>query len=220
MASLLFDLDGTLLDTITDLTNSVNHALSAAQLPLRSKNEVRAFLGNGIRNLLAQCVPTDCEQTVEETVFQTFKTHYAQHNCVATTPYEGVLPLLEQLQTQGHRMGILSNKVDSAVKVLNEKFFSSYITAAWGETAERPRKPAPEAVWALMEQLGAQTEQTYYIGDSEVDFHCARAAGIKSVLVLWGFRDKTDLYALGADYYIAQPHELLDILREESSVFS
>lgn len=208
-STLLFDLDGTLLDTLSDLADSVNYALSTHHLPLRSQREVRAFLGNGIHNLIAQSVPATLPQADLETVFQTFRAHYLDHCLDQTAPYPGVLDLLRRLQERGVKMGIISNKLQPAVSELNHLFFTDFIDIAIGESLTTRRKPHPNAVLHAMEQLNADPHTTLYVGDSEVDHATARAAGVASALVLWGFRDEPDLRLLHADHYLSSPHELL-----------
>lgn len=208
-STFLFDLDGTLLDTLNDLADSVNYALSTHHLPLRSQREVRAFLGNGIHNLIARSVPATLPQADLEAVFQTFRAHYLDHCLDQTAPYSGVLELLRRLQERGVKMGIISNKLQPAVSELNRLFFADFIDIAIGESPTTRRKPHPDAVLHAMEQLDANPHTTLYVGDSEVDHATARAAGVASALVLWGFRDEPDLRLLHADHYVSAPHELL-----------
>ena len=210
--TVLFDLDGTLLDTLTDLAGSVNHALRSNGLSERSAREVRAFLGNGIRDLVQQSVGTNCPLALFEAVFEDFRAHYRLHSLDATAPYAGIMPLLDQLQGLGVRMGIISNKVDEAVQGLHARFFGQAIELAVGERAGIPKKPAPDAVLHAMQALKADPATTLYVGDSEVDFATAQAAGIDCALVLWGFRDDEQLRPLGATHYVEQPAELLKIV--------
>lgn len=210
--TVLFDLDGTLLNTLTDLANSVNHALEVHQLPQRTTQEVRAFLGNGIHNLIEKSVPEGTDAALLEDVFRSFKAHYLDHGLDFTAPYEGIIPLLQSLQQKEVKMAIISNKVDAAVQQLNAKFFADYMDVAVGEKPNIRRKPAPDSVVEAMSQIGAQPETTLYVGDSEVDFATAQAAGVKCALVTWGFRDELDLRQLHADYYISEPMELLEVV--------
>lgn len=210
--AILFDLDGTLLDTLTDLTASINFALRTHGLPERKSTEVRAFLGNGIRNLVLKCVPKGTLPIDFESVFQTFKTHYVAHCLDATMPYEGILPLLSALKARGMKMGMVSNKLDAAVQDLNVRFFENYLSVALGESQTIRRKPHADGVNEAMKRLGVLPSETLYVGDSEVDFQTARTAGMPCALVLWGFRDENDLRKLGAEVYLKRPDELLSYL--------
>lgn len=210
--TVLFDLDGTLLNTLTDLSNSVNFALKAHELPERTVQEIRAFLGNGIRNLIEKSVPFNTSVEVLDKVFQSFKTYYLKHGLDYTTPYVGIMPLLEKLKKESFKMAIISNKVDAAVQQLNSQFFADYMDIAVGEKPNVKRKPAPDSVLFAIEALGAQPDTTLYIGDSEVDYETARAASVKCVLVTWGFRDERDLKLLKSDFYANSPEELYNII--------
>ena len=179
--TVLFDLDGTLLNTLTDLSNSVNYALNSHHLPQRTELEVRSFLGNGLES---------------------------------TAPYPGIISLLKALQQKSVKMAIISNKVDTAVQQLNKKFFSDYIGIAVGEKPQIRRKPEPDSVLLAMKALDANPATTLYVGDSEVDYETAHSAGIRCALVTWGFRDRPDLEALHADYYVNSPHELMAVISD------
>lgn len=212
--TVLFDLDGTLLNTLTDLSNSVNYALSSHHLPQRTELEVRSFLGNGIHNLIEKSVPENTPSELLEDVFQSFKSYYLQHGLDSTAPYPGIISLLKALQQKSVKMAIISNKVDTAVQQLNKKFFSDYIGIAIGEKPQIRRKPAPDSVLLAIKALDANPATTLYVGDSEVDYETAHSAGIRCALVIWGFRDRLDLEALHADYYVNSPHELMAVISE------
>ena len=212
--TVLFDLDGTLLNTLTDLSNSVNYALSSHHLPQRTELEVRSFLGNGIHNLIEKSVPENTPSELLEDVFQSFKSYYLQHGLDSTAPYPGIISLLKALQQKSVKMAIISNKVDTAVQQLNKKFFSDYIGIAIGEKPQIRRKPAPDSVLLAIKALDANPATTLYVGDSEVDYETAHSAGIRCALVTWGFRDRLDLEALHADYYVNSPHELMAVISE------
>ena len=152
--TVIFDLDGTLLDTLEDLTDAVNHALGAYNIPLRTIEEIRGFVGNGVRNLMLQAVPNGEKNPSFEEIFALFKEYYGEHCNDKTGPYAGVLALLEELKQQGYVMGIVSNKIDSAVKELNSKYFADYIQVAIGEKEGVQRKPAPDTVFAALQELG------------------------------------------------------------------
>ena len=206
----VFDLDGTLLDTLTDLAASVNHALQLHGLPPRSRAEVRRFLGNGVRNLMLQSVGGRLDEAEFEQALNDFRTHYGQHCMDATQPFPGIMDLLEALHRRQIPMAIVSNKLQSAVTELNRRFFAQYITTAVGESETVRRKPRPDAVLKALEEMGVQPAEAVYVGDSEVDWETARNAGTKLALVLWGFRDEADLRRLpGTDLFATQPANLL-----------
>ena len=212
--TVLFDLDGTLLNTLTDLSNSVNYALSSHHLPQRTELEVRSFLGNGIHNLIEKSVPENTPSELLEDVFQSFKSYYLQHGLDSTAPYPGIMSLLKALQQKSVKMAIISNKVDTAVQQLNKKFFSDYISIAIGEKPQIRRKPAPDSVLLAIKALDANPATTLYVGGSEVDYETAHSAGIRCALVTWGFRDRLDLEDLHADYYVNSPHELMSVISD------
>ena len=212
--TVIFDLDGTLLDTLDDLHESVNAALKKSGYPERSRNEVRAFLGNGIRRLVEQSVPEGISTEMCDKVFENFKTYYMEHCEDRTKPFEGIPEVLKELKKRGISMAIVSNKADSAVKELAEKYFKDKISVAIGEREGVKRKPEPDSVFEAMRILGAKKETTIYIGDSEVDRATAENAGVPCVLVTWGFRDEELLASLEADFLIHRPEELLEIVCE------
>ena len=204
----IFDLDGTLLDTLEDLKNSTNHALRTHHLPERTTVEVRRFVGNGVRRLIERAVPEGTPQDILEAVFTEFKAHYMNHCLDATVPYPGIIDMLRRLKMQGKRMAIVSNKLDPAVKELNEQFFKEYIDLAVGESDTVRRKPAPDMVNTILQTLGIAKEEMVYVGDSEVDLQTARNAGVGCISVLWGFRDKEILIANGATTFAKTPEEI------------
>ena len=205
----IFDLDGTLLDTLEDLKNSTNYALRTHHLPERTTEEVRRFVGNGVRKLIERAVPEGTPQDILEAVFAEFKAHYMNHCLDATAPYPGIMDMLSRLKAQGKRMAIVSNKLDPAVKELNERFFKGYIDEAVGESDTVHRKPAPDMVNTILNTLGTTKEETIYVGDSEVDLQTARNAGVRCISVLWGFRDKDILTANGATTFLSSPDDLI-----------
>lgn len=210
--AVIFDLDGTLLDTLQDLCGSTNAALRQYGYPERTVEEVRRFVGNGVKNLMLRALsiekPEDSPQFEE--VFAAFKTHYALHSNDNTKPYPGVMELLGRLQAAGIRMAIVSNKLDAAVKQLNEIYFKDYISVAIGENeaAGVRKKPAGDTVFAALGELGAAPEEAVYVGDSEVDIATAENAGLPCISVTWGFRDSEWLTAHGAHKLYASPEEV------------
>ena len=189
----IFDLDGTLLDTLDDLHAAVNHTLAQFGCPPRTREEVRQFVGNGARRLIAQAVPEGGD--VDETLAR-FREYYDAHCRVLTRPYEGILEALDEVREK-YPVAIVSNKPDSAVKILSDIYFGGIF--ARGEDVDCPRKPAPDMVFQTMAALGV--ERCVYVGDSEVDVLTACNAGVPCLSVLWGFRDKTVLEDAGAEYF-------------------
>ena len=207
--AVIFDLDGTLLDTLEDLRNSVNAALAEFGLPLRTLDEIRCFVGNGVRKLMIRAVPQGEEHPQFEQIFEYFKKHYGVHCNDTTGPYPDVLHLLNELQARGIRMGIVSNKIDSAVKELANIYFEGYMQSAIGEKEGVARKPAPDTAVHAMMELDVTPEHALYVGDSDVDIATAQNAGMECISVTWGFRDEEFLVQHGATNLIQQPLELL-----------
>lgn len=194
--AVIFDLDGTLLNTLEDLAASVNYALSAAGLPGRTIEEVRRFVGDGVRMLITRSVaPKNDEETIQS-VHQCFTQHYRENCENKTRPYDGILEMLAKLQKQGIAAAIVSNKIDFAVKKLAEKYFPGKITLALGDRDGVPRKPAPDALLEAIRLLDCR--HPLYVGDSDVDVQTAKNAGVDGIFVTWGFRSREELAAAGA----------------------
>jgi len=210
--AILWDLDGTLLDTLCDLTTAVNTALVGRGYPGRTAEEVRAFVGNGARSLIARALPPETDETVVEAVLSDFNTYYATHCREATAPYDGVLPLLTRLQAEGVRSGVVSNKPHYAVVPLAREYFGDRLELAVGSQDGVPRKPAPDTVWQAMNELGVTAEETLYIGDSEVDVQTAQNASVDGLFVTWGFRSKEQLINAGAVHTVDTVDELAQAL--------
>ena len=210
--TIVFDMDGTLLNTLEDLTDSVNYALQICGYKERTLDEVRRFVGNGVRVLMNQAVPAGTSEEDIVKCLTIYRKHYSENMQHKTRPYEGIIELLKSLKEKGIKLAIVSNKYDSAVKALCKDYFQDYIRIAIGESPEVAKKPAPDSVFTALEQLGAAKEEALYVGDSEVDAQTARNAGLKCIGVTWGFRDREVLAAEGADIIIDKPHELLDYL--------
>ncbi len=211
----IFDLDGTILDTLEDLKNSVNHALEKNNLPERSLNEIRAFVGNGIRVLIEKSVPYGTENDIVDSVFDDFKIYYENHSADNTKPYDGIIEVLTALKNRGIKLAVVSNKADFAVQTLVEKYFPKVFDYAVGERNEIRRKPYPDSVFSVMEKFGIKKYDTVYIGDSEVDIETSKNAEIDCVAVSWGFRDSEILEKLNPQYIVNEPNEILRIIGEE-----
>ena len=196
--TVIFDLDGTLLNTLKDLTDATNYALEKYGQPQHSMEDVRKFVGNGIRKLIERAVPADTPAKLHEEVFASFNRYYKQHCADSTRPYEGVPQLLQQLRAAGCRTAIVSNKADYGVQTLAKQYFDGQLDAACGERAGIAKKPAPDMLLAIMRQLKAEPASTIYIGDSDTDLDTARNAGVPCIGACWGFRGRAFLEAHGA----------------------
>ncbi len=215
--AIVFDLDGTLLDTLQDLADAVNTALKKHGLPQRTLEEVRSFVGNGFKNLLIHAVPDGEENPAFDQIHEEFLTFYGEHCMDATEPYPGILFLLEELKKRDIRTAIVSNKGDGTVGKLNRVYFDGLVDAAIGERPGYRRKPEPDGVLEALAELGAARERAAYVGDSEVDLLTAKNAGLPCYLVTWGFRSREDLLADGArpEQMASNVRELLAMLTAE-----
>lgn len=207
----IFDLDGTLLDTLGDLAASVNYAMSTHHLPEHSVDEVRMMVGNGVRKLMERAIPDGAANPYFDEAFATFRHHYMEHQLDTTRPYDGIIETLQELKRRGCRTAVVSNKFDAATKSLCNHFFSGLVDVAIGENeaAGIHKKPAPDTVFEAIRLLGVSREEAVYVGDSDVDIATAQASGIPCISVLWGFRNREFLIAHGATKLIGSPTELL-----------
>ena len=205
---ILFDLDGTLLNTLEDLVDATNHALAAFGHPPRTLQEVRRFIGNGAENQIRMSLPDDRKEDLQQ-VLAVYKPYYTDHCQIKTKPYDGVLAALKTLGAT-YPIAIVSNKPDAAVKALCADYFPGIY--ALGEAAGCPRKPAADMVYKAMEAIGV--DRCIYVGDSEVDVLTAKNAGVPCVCVLWGFRDKEDMEAVGGRIYCEKTEDLARIIEE------
>lgn len=207
----IFDLDGTLLDTLGDLAASVNFALRTHDMPEHSLDDVRRFVGNGVRKLMERAVPDGADNPFFDEAFATFRQHYMAHSLDTTRPYEGISEALEALKASGCHLAVVSNKMMAATQALCSHFFPDTIEVAIGEhEAEGIRKkPAPDTVVAALKALGVGKEGAVYVGDSEVDIQTARNSGLPCISVLWGFRHRDFLQQNGAETFISAPSDLL-----------
>ena len=207
----IFDLDGTLLDTLQDLAASVNYALRQHGMPEHSIDDVRRFVGNGVRLLMERAIPDGANNPDFEATFATFREHYMHHSLDTTRPYPGIPEALAELKANGCKLAVVSNKMMAATQELIRHFFPDTIEVAIGEhEAEGIRKkPAPDTVFAALKELGVGKEDAVYVGDSDVDIQTARNSGLPCISVLWGFRDKDFLIKHGAETFVSKPSELL-----------
>lgn len=210
--TVIFDMDGTVLNTLEDMTDSVNHTMALFDFPIRTLSEVRRFVGNGIGRLVELCVPGGKENPLFTDCLAAFKAYYEAHMQVKTGPYEGIPELLTLLKDRGYKLAIVSNKFDDAVKELTPFYFGDAVPVAVGESAGVAKKPAPDTVFKALEELGAAVDDALYVGDSEVDAETAKNAALPFVGVTWGFRDRALLEEKGARWIIDKPEELLEIL--------
>lgn len=204
----IFDLDGTLLSTLADLAASTNYALRTHHMPERSLDEVRRFVGNGVKKLMERAIPDGLNNPLFEETFATFRQHYMQHNLDTTQPYPGIMQLLEQLKGEGKNIAVVSNKFYAATRELCRHFFGDLVPVAIGEREDIRKKPAPDTVIEALRELGVDKEGAVYIGDSDVDIMTAKNSGMPCVSVLWGFRDKEFLLEHGATTLISKPEEM------------
>lgn len=208
--AVIWDLDGTLLDTLADLTDSTNRTLAHFGFPTRTAREVRSFVGNGAGQLLAKAVPPGTEEAVTRQALRWFQLDYARHCQDQTGPYPGIPEALAALKALGYPMAVVSNKPDGAVKELARQWFPDLY--ARGEGPDCPRKPAPDMVFRAMEALGVS--RCIYVGDSEVDIRTARRAGVPCLSVLWGFRSHEALLEAGGKHFCPTPQALVSRVEE------
>lgn len=211
MDNFIFDLDGTLLNTLNDLAASTNYALRSAGMPEHSVEDVRRFVGNGVKKLMERAIPDGLENPKFDETYTTFRRHYLEHSLDTTKPYEGIPEVLAELKRRGKKLAIVSNKFYAATQELAKHFFPETIQVAIGERENIHKKPAPDTVLEAMRQLGVGKEGSIYIGDSDVDIDTAKNVGIPCISVLWGFRNKDFLISHGATHLIKTPKELLEL---------
>lgn len=216
--TIIFDLDGTLLNTLEDLTDSVNYALEKFRFPLKTDEEVRNAVGNGVAKLIERVIPNGKDNASYEETLAAFKAHYELHCKDKTRPYDGILPMLDELCAKGYKLAIVSNKFDTAVKELSSLYFGDRILSAIGESESVRKKPAPDTVYQALKELSVSAGQAVYVGDSDVDIQTAANVPMLCVSVTWGFRDKERLLEAGADKsrMITSPKQLLPLLRSLS----
>jgi phosphoglycolate phosphatase len=210
--TVIFDLDGTLLDTLEDLKDSCNYALAQVGAPARTLEEVRQFVGNGIGRLIELALPGGKENPDFDKALAIMQEYYKNHNQIKTAPYPGVLDMLVQIKELGLSMAVVTNKPDSSAKPLVEEYFLGMIPVAIGEREGVRRKPAPDTVEEALRILGKEKRTAVYVGDSEVDLATARNSGLDCISVTWGFRDRAMLEREGATMYAETPEDVLKLL--------
>ena len=215
ITTVIFDLDGTLLDTLQDLADSTNYALQKNGYPVRTLNEIRAFVGNGVRKLIERALPKSVSEMEFEKTFVCFKNHYVMNCRNKTCLYSDIDTLLHELKHRGYKLAIVSNKLQSGVTELYERFFASVVDIAIGERPDMACKPKPDMVNLALYKLGSVACEAVYIGDSEVDLFTARNADLPVISVLWGFRDRTFLEKNGAVLFVNSPMEIISLLESD-----
>ena len=210
----IFDLDGTVLDTLDDLADAANAALRMGGYPTRTKEEICAFVGDGIKKLIERALPHGVSDGEIARVLKLFVDYYGAHCAEKTRPYEGICEMLADLRARGVKTAVLSNKADFATQALAKAYFDGLFDAVAGEREREgiPKKPAPDGVWLLLRACGVTANEAVYIGDSEVDVATAKNAGLDAILVSWGFRTREALLESGAAVIADTPRELLDLI--------
>lgn len=209
---IIFDMDGTILNTLDDLAASVNYALRRMGWPARGKDEIRKALGNGVKVLIEKSLPPEAAPEEVLKCVAEFKAYYSKNMYVKTAPYPGIKELFEALKARGCRLAVVSNKFDSAVKELCDIYFKGIFEVAIGESPEVRKKPAPDSVFKALKELKADKKDAVYIGDSEVDYNTALNSGLPCICVTWGFRDAAELEKLGAKFFAKTPAQVLDLI--------
>lgn len=212
-STVIFDMDGTILNTLDDLHDSVNYALEKMGYPLRSLDEIRSFVGNGVEVLIRRSVPKGTDEKGREQCRSFFREHYSVNMNNKTRPYEGIVDLIKALRQRGYKTAVVSNKSEYAVIELCKQTFPDLFDVIVGQTQERSPKPAPDGVFYALDKLGIRKSQAVYVGDSDVDVQTALNSGLDCIGVTWGFRDRAVLEKAGAKYIIDKAGEMLNIIR-------
>lgn len=210
--TVIFDLDGTLLNTLDDLTDAVNFSMAENGFPTHSTEKIKSFVGNGIKKLIERSVPNDCSEEMLQKCFNDFCVFYEKHKTDKTKPYSGIIELLSKLKKSGFKTAVVTNKADFAAQALCKDIFGDLITVTVGADENTRHKPYPDSTLKVLEKLGAKAENAYFVGDSDVDVKTAQNAGIDFIGVLWGFRDKSVLESAGAKTFAENTKELCKLL--------
>lgn len=214
--AVIFDLDGTLLNTLDDLTDSTNYVLNYFNFPTRTKEEIRTFVGNGVAKLIERAIPDGINNINYNKCIQLFKETYSKNMYNKTEPYKGIIEMLNTLKTSGYLIAVVSNKFDTAVKELCQRYFQNMIDFAAGENeaAGVRKKPFPDTIFKVLEEFKLNNNECIYIGDSEVDIQTAKNSNMDSISVTWGFKSRDFLTENNAQIIIDSPSEILDILNK------
>ncbi len=212
LKTIIFDMDGTILNTLDDITKSVNVSLEFHKLPLKTTDEVRLAVGRGALNLIKGVVPIDSSDELIKSVYDKYQSYYDEHSNDLTAPYEGIKDLLKTLKDKGYQLAVVSNKHEYLVKALNIDVFDSIFDLSIGQTEGIPIKPAPDMLYRGLKLLDSTIDDSIFIGDSDTDMQTAKNAGIKSIGVTWGFRDEEVLVKEGAQFIVSSPFEILNII--------
>jgi phosphoglycolate phosphatase len=213
--AVVFDLDGTLLNTLSDLCDSVNHVMRSFSFPEQTLEQTKSKIGDGIKMLIERSVPGGSENPFFEEAFLKFKDYYTAHSNIKTAPFDGILELIDELKSRKIHLAVVSNKNDAAVKLLCKEYFGDVFEAVIGETPQGRRTPAPDSVFAAIDLMGLDKSDCVYVGDSQVDVATAKNAGIDLIAVTWGFRDKEILKKAGAAVFAESPQDILDFIEKE-----
>lgn len=211
--AILFDLDGTLLNTLDDLTDATNAILGRHGYPLRSREEIRSFVGNGAAKQMARALPAGTDDVMVQQCLAEYKPYYQSHSCIKTKPYDGIMAMLEELKAAGVKLAVVSNKPDATTKDLSRRHFGELMTISLGDGMGLAKKPAPDMVHYAMKELGVTAAEAVYVGDSEVDVATAQNAGLPLIAVSWGFRGREALLKAGAHTVIDTAEALLELTR-------
>ena len=210
--NIIFDLDGTLLNTLLDLHASVNYSMDKLGFPRRTVDEVRRFVGNGVKVLIRRAAPDDISDEQYNAAYAAFQEHYRVHSRDKTAPYDGVCELMKELKARGHKVAIVSNKLDFAVQTLKDEFFSGLCDAAVGDSDATRTKPEPDMVYKALDEMDASADESVYIGDTDVDLATAKNSGMPCISVTWGFRSRAELEGYGAETIVDSADEILELV--------
>lgn len=213
--TIIFDLDGTLLDTLDGLYDAFNYAISQFGYTKRTKDEIKSFVGNGIKRAIERALPPKIADDELSKIIEVFKEYYIENMYVKTKAYDGIIEMLSDMKNKGYKLGVVSNKYDEAVKELCERYFKGYIQVAIGEGQGVERKPSATGLIKAIKELNSQQKKAIYIGDSEVDIQTAKNAKVPCISVLWGFKDKEFLLNNGAKVFAEVPNDIIKIIEKK-----
>lgn len=210
--TVIFDLDGTLLNTLNDLAASVNYSMKSMGFPEHPVDRVRGFIGNGVRILIRRSVPEGITEEEYNNAYELFEKHYAEHCRDLTAPYDGIIEVIKKLRSMGYNVAVVSNKIDFAVQKLCDDFFDGIIDTAVGDSPDTNNKPAPDMVYKAIDKMGVEREKCVYVGDTDVDLETAANAGMDCISVSWGYRSHDELVGYGAKMIADTPEQIFEYL--------